>query len=291
MPVSPLRRSLVAAVLSTPLLARSAWAERSQPAPASGALPRLEAASGGRLGLALLDADGGLRLGHRHTERFPMCSTFKVLVAAAALRRSENDPTMLQRRIRYGRDDLVANSVITEKHVDDGMTIAELCAATLRYPDNTATNLLMKELGGPQAVTAFARTLGDAEFRLDRWETALNSAIPRDARDTTTPEAMARTLRKLVLGDGLAPRQRDQLRDWMLGSTTGAARIRAGVGAGWRVADKTGGGGYGTTNDIAVLWPPSGEPLVLAVYFTQHQEKARSRDDVVAEAARIAATA
>lgn len=289
MPLS--RRSLVIAALSAPIVATgNAWAGgRSRPAStAREQLGRLETAADGRLGVALCGSDGHMRLDHRAEERFPMCSTFKVLAAAALLRQSEQDGALLQRRVRYGRDDLVAYSVVTEKHVDEGMTIAELCAATLRYPDNTAANLLMKELGGPQAVTAFARALGDTGFRIDRWETELNSAVPGDVRDTTTPDAMARTLHKLVLGNALAPRQREQLREWMLGSTTGAERIRAGVPADWRVADKTGGGGYGTTNDIAVLWPPNGKPLVLTVYFTQKREKAPGREDVVAEAARIA---
>jgi beta-lactamase class A len=146
----------------------------------------------------------------------------------------------------------------------------------------------MRQVGGPAGVTAYARLLGDAMFRLDRWEPELNSAIPGDARDTTTPLAMMRTLHKLALGDALAPPARKLLVDWMLTSTTGAERIRAGVPHDWNVADKTGSGGHGTTNTIAVMWPPGRSPIVIAVYFTQSP---RQRNDVVAAAARAVSAA
>jgi beta-lactamase class A len=176
---------------------------------------------------------------------------------------------------------------ITSKHLADGMTVAELCEATLQYSDNPAANLLMKQIGGPAAVTAYARSIGDTEFRLERWETELNSAIPGDARDTTTPSAMARSLHKLVLGDALPAAQRKQLKDWMLGNTTGATRIRAGVPAAWPVADKTGAGDYGTVNDIAVIWPPGKAPIVLAVYLTQPGKDDKIRPEFHGEVAKI----
>jgi beta-lactamase class A len=144
------------------------------------------------------------------------------------------------------------------------------------------------------AVTAFARSIGDAEFRLDRWETELNTAIPGDARDTSTPAAMAGSLQRLALGDGLGGAERDRLVQWMRGNTTGAARIRAGVPEDWQVADKTGSGDYGTANDVAVAWPPAKPPLVLAIYFTQRGKDAKDveyRNDVLATAARIVAEA
>jgi beta-lactamase class A len=144
-------------------------------------------------------------------------------------------------------------------------------------------------LGGPHTVTAFARSIGDDTFRLDRWETALNTAIPADARDTTTPAAMMRDLQRLALGDALGIPQREQLVAWMHGNTTGAKRIRAGLPAGWSIADKTGTGDYGTSNDIALAWPPGKPPIVLAVFFTQRGKNATPRDDVVAAAAKIVA--
>ena len=167
------------------------------------------------------------------------------------------------------------------------MTISKLCAAALQYSDNTSANLLMKVLGGPSAVTAYARSIGNAEFRLDRWETELNTCIPSDLRDTATPAAMAHSLRLLTLGEVLPPVKTKQLNAWLQGNTTGAKRIRAALPTGWQIGDKTGSGDYGTTNDIAVLWSPKRVPIVLAIYYTQKVPDARWRDDVIESAARI----
>ncbi|MFC5473386.1 class A beta-lactamase [Paraherbaspirillum soli] len=286
---SPIRRKLLLAAASAPLIGACASPPDGARASASAQarLKALETASAGRLGVAALNLADGAQLNYRADERFPFCSTFKALVASAILERSSRDSTLLERRIKYPQSDLVAYSPITEKHVADGMTVSELCAAALQYSDNTAGNLLIKMLGGPAGVTAFARSIGDNEFRLDRWETELNTAIPGDPRDTSTPLAMARSLQRLALGDALPAPQREQLQRWMRGNTTGAARIRAGVPASWQVGDKTGTGDYGTTNDIAVLWPPGKAPMVLAIYFTQHQQDAKSRSEVLASAARI----
>jgi beta-lactamase class A len=292
---SPVRRALLLALTSAPLIgacASSAIAGGGADAASlqthtQDDLAALETASGGRLGVAAFNTADGAQLQYRGGERFPLCSTFKLIAASAILELSMREPALLQRRIKYAKSDFVAYSPITEKHIADGMTVADLCAAALRYSDNTAANLLMKILGGPAAVTAFARTIGDSELRLDRWETELNTAIPGDPRDTSTPLAMARDLRRLVLDDGLAPPQRDQLQRWLRGNTTGAARIRAGVPADWQVGDKTGTGDYGTSNDIGVLWPPAKPPIVLALYFTQRQPDAKPNDAVLASAARI----
>lgn len=210
------------------------------------------------------------------------------MLGAAVLAQSVAHPGLLQQRVTYGRSDLVSYSPVTERHVDTGMTVAELCAATIQYSDNTAANELMKLIGGPAAVTAYARSIGDDTFRLDRWETELNTALPGDLRDTTTPAAMAASLRVLVLGDALPAAQRAQLIEWLRGNKVGDKRIRAGVPAGWRVGDKTGTGDYGTTNDAGVLWPPSRAPIVLAVYYTQTRADAKAKDDVIATATRIA---
>lgn len=250
-------------------------------------LAALEARLGGRLGVAAIDSGSGRRILHRADERFPVCSTFKAIAAAAILARSSAEPGLLDRRMTYTASDLVRWSPVTEKHVDTGMSVAALCAAALQYSDNTAGNLLMRLLGGPAAVTDYARRLGNASFRLDRWETELNTAIPGDPRDTATPADMAASLQALLLGDALAEAQRTQLKTWLLGNTTGAKRIRAGMPAGWTVADKTGSGDYGAANDIAVCWPPAGAPIVLAIYHTHTAPKAKWNDAIHAETARI----
>lgn len=248
-------------------------------------LSELEKISGGRLGLFAINTANNLTVQYRAVERFPVTSTFKVLAVAAILKQSVTDRQLLQQRITYNPKDLVSYSPITEKYL--GMTVEELCAATIQYSDNTAVNLLMKLLGGPKAVTEFARSIGDHTFRLDRWETDLNSAIPGDLRDTSTPVVMAKSMQRLVLGDALPPAQRAKLQVWLKGNTTGDASIRAGIPEGWVVGDKTGGGDYGTTNDIGVLWPPTAAPIVVAIYFTQNEKDAQTRKDVIASATRI----
>ncbi|WP_415218111.1 class A beta-lactamase [Rhodopseudomonas sp.] len=229
---------------------------------------RLEAESGGRLGVGVLDTASGRTIGHRRDERFPMCSTFKVLAAGLVLARVDRNQESLDRRVSYAKSDLVTYSPATEKHVDSGMTIAELCEAAITLSDNTAGNLLLASFGGPAGLTTFARSLGDDTTRLDRIETELNEALPGDPRDTTSPRAMAQDLRALTLGDALSPASRAQLITWLKANTTGGTRLRAGVPPGWTVGDKTGTGDRGTANDVAVLWPPQRAPLIVTVYLT-----------------------
>ena len=284
------RRTFLLAAASVPFFrAGSSPAAQKHDSSARARLEKIERDFGGRLGVFALSTANGASLGHRARERFPVCSTFKVLAAAAILRRSEREPRLMQRRIKFQKSQLVTYSPITEKHLAQGMTVAQLCAAAIQHSDNTAANLLLKMLGGPRALTAFARSIGDSQFRLDRWETALNTAIPGDPRDTSTPQSMGKSLQRLVVGDALAAPGREQLRLWLLGNTTGAARIRAGVPDSWKVGDKTGSGDYGTANDIAMLWPPQQKPAMVAIYTTQPEKDAKYRNDVVASAAQVVA--
>lgn len=250
-------------------------------------LTDLEKRSGGRLGVALINTADNSQILYRGDERFAMCSTSKVMAAAAVLKQSESNKEVVNKRLEINAADLVVWSPITEKHLQSGMTLAELSAATLQYSDNTAMNLIIGYLGGPEKVTAFARSIGDATFRLDRTEPTLNTAIPGDERDTSTPLAMAESLRKLTLGDALGEQQRAQLVTWLKGNTTGGQSIRAGLPESLVVGDKTGAGDYGTTNDIAVIWPEDHAPLVLVTYFTQPQQDAKNRKEVLAAAAKI----
>ena len=257
----------------------------------SGALARIEAESGGRLGVAALDTADGSRAGHRMDERFAMCSTFKLLAAAAVLARVDAGKERLDRRVTYAKSDLVTYSPVTEKHVDSGMTLAELCEAAITLSDNTAANLLLTSLGGPDGVTAFARTLGDTMTRLDRNEPTLNEATPGDPRDTTTPAAMLANIRTLVLGDALTEPSRGQLKAWMLANKTGGGRLRAGLPGDWAVGDKTGSGEFGTTNDVGVIWPPGRAPIVVTIYFTETKAALEQRIAVLASVGRAIAQA
>jgi beta-lactamase class A len=244
----------------------------------------IEARTGGRLGVMLTEHGSGRSFAYRGDERFPMCSTVKVLVCGAVLERVDTGRESLDRRIRFTLSDLQTYSPATKDHVgEDGMTISSLCEAAITLSDNTAMNLLTASVGGPAGVTQFARSLGDTTTRLDRTETTLNEAVPGDPRDTTTPTAMASTLSALVLGLVLSPGSRDSLRTWMVANSTGDAKLRAGVPKAWQVGDKTGTGAHGTSNDIGILWRGSLPPICAIVYLTGAE--------TILESARAAASA
>ena len=251
----------------------------------------LERRHGGRLGVAILDTAGTMRIAHRGDERFPMCSTFKALAAAFVLARVDTGRDSLSHRVVYGREDLVTYSPVTERHVGEaGLTMGELCEAAVTLSDNTAANLILDRVGGPAGLTAYLRTIGDDTTRLDRRETDLNEATPGDPRDTTTPLAMLETLRRLVLGDDLSASSRHQLTAWLVANRTGGRRLRAGVPSGWRIGDKTGSGAHATTNDVAVLWPPGRAPIIVTAYYMGAEASSDERDAVLAEIGRLAAS-
>jgi beta-lactamase class A len=183
---------------------------------------------------------------------------------------------------------MVANSPITKAHlVIPSLTVAELCAAAIEYSDNTAANLLLHSLLGPAGVTKFARSLNDPVTRLDRNEPSLNTAIPGDPRDTTTPAAMAADMSALLLGTRLSPRLRARLQTWLLGCKTDATRLRAGLPSTWRSGGKTGSGDHGTTNEVAIAWPPHRPPIIIAAYYTGSPADGDQRDATLAAIARI----
>lgn len=281
------RRSFLRFAATLPALAISSRASAQSPDDAETKLANLEKSSGLRLGVFALDTATGREVRHRADERFPLLSTFKLIAVAAVLKRSESEPGLLNQRIRYNKSNLVTYSPITEKHLASGMTVAELCAAALQYSDNTAGNLLIRLIGSPLGVTEFAQKTGNNAFRLDRWETRLNIAIPGDQRDTATPESMARSLRAFALGNALSPLTKAQLVEWLRGNTTGDKRIRAAVPESWIVGDKTGSGDYGAANDIALIWPPNRAPIVLAIYTTHNQADAKRSDEAIVETTRI----
>ena len=224
-------------------------------------------------------------------DRFPLCSTFKLLAAAAVLSRVDQGLDRLDRRVVFTDKDLVDGSPVTKDHVGGiGMTLAELCHAAMTVSDNTAGNLLLKAIGGPEGLTAYARSLGDVVTRLDRYELELNEGKPGDPRDTTAPAAMAANLQKIVLGDALSQASRAQLKSWMLATTTGEERLRAGMPREWQVGDKTGTGNNGVTNDIAVVWPPDRPPIVVAAYLAELPASDDERNVVMKEIGRIVAT-
>ncbi len=309
-----LSRALMAATTMTlgATLARGALAQTAKDAPkdpqktsnAAARLAELERKNGGLLGVAALNLATGARIGHRNAERFPMCSTFKLLAGAFVLSRVDRGQERLDRRIVYGKDKLIPYAPVAEKHADgSGLTVAELCHAAITLSDNVAANLLLESFGGPAALTAWLRSIGDEVTRLDRWEPELNEGAPGDPRDTTTPDAMLDTMRRTLFGDALSEASRKQLADWAVATSTGGKRLRAGFPADWRAGDKTGTGQRGMTNDIAVAWPAKegpvkegpvkegpakGGPLLVTAYYRDSTIPAAQRDAVIAEVGRIA---
>ncbi|HBN48264.1 MAG: class A beta-lactamase [Thalassospira sp.] len=236
-----------------------------------------------RVGVSILNVENGREWQYRADERFPLTSTFKLLACAAVLHKVDRESETLDRRITYRSDDLVTYSPITEKHVDSGMTIGELCEAALHLSDNTAANLVLDVLGGPDVLTAYLRDIGDDVTRLDRIEPDLNAATPGDARDTTTPNAMRATLTYLLLGDALSLESRQILEDWLTGNQVGGPLLRAGLPDDWKIADRTGAGGFGSRAIVAVIWPPERKPVIVAIYITQTSASMEERNAAIAD--------
>ncbi|MEY2574704.1 MAG: beta-lactamase class [Verrucomicrobiota bacterium] len=245
--------------------------------------------AGSRIGVAAIDHSTNRRVEYRSDERFIMCSTFKVLAAAAVLKRVDENKEKLDRFVRYGEAQLMSYAPVTREHVKEGgMTLEALCAAAVEQSDNTAANLLLEAIGGPEKWSAFAQSLGDKFSRLDHNEPDLNIARPGKEDDTTTPAAMCADLQRLFTSDVLSVASRTKLEGWMQQGQTGLKLIRAGIAADWKVGDKTGRSGDGATNDIAVLRPPSGGPIFLAIYTVDPAEPQDARDQLVAEVAKAA---
>lgn len=263
------------------------------PAPAddfTDAVAELEQTTGGHIGVAVLDSATGAIRSYRPNERFAMASTFKALLAGAILARVDSGDEQLDRPISYAESDLLSYAPITKKNLPAGrLTVGELCAAAVELSDNTAANLLLETIGGPAALTAYLRSLDDATTRLDRNEPTLNTNLPGDERDTTTPAAMANTLNKLLLGGALSTPSRKQLNQWMIACQTGAAKLRAGLPPGWKVGDKTGSGENGASNDIAIIWPPNQPPIIVAAYTSGLSGPSEDQSAIVAEVGRIVA--
>ena len=250
----------------------------------------LEARHGGRLGLAL--STGGRRFAYRPDERFVYCSTFKMYLAAATLLRVQAGGERLDRAIPVTQADMVNHAPVTEPAIGGTLTIEQLMKGTVEVSDNPAANILIRELGGLDALRAFYRGIGDVDTRVDRLEPEMNR-LDGD-KDTIAPvQSVANIHRLLVSSDTpLSAASKTLLMRWLVDTPTGMNRIKAGVPAGWIVAHKTGTGGYGPVNDIGVLYPPSGDPIVMAAYFHATRESTDDqREAVIADATRIALSA
>jgi beta-lactamase class A len=279
------RREFLAGACTLALLPDLALGEPGVAAQST--IASLEREVGGRIGVAVLDTGTGRRLAYRADERFAMCSTFKLMLAAAILARSDARSLHREQPLHYSREQLLPNSPVTTAHAADGvLSIEMLTQAAVEVSDNTAANCLLGLIGGPHGYTQFLRGLNDTVTHLDRTETALNSNLPGDPRDTTTPAAMLADMHEVLLGSVLSPGSRTQLLSWMKNCRTGGARLRAHLPAGWEAGDKTGTGERGAVNDLAIFWPPGRPAILIACYLSQ---SARPVDDLSAVQARIGA--
>jgi beta-lactamase class A len=250
----------------------------------------IETRIGGRVGVAAIDTSNDKHLDYRAEERFPMCSTFKFLATAAVLKRVDEKKEKLERFVPYSAKDILEYAPVTKEHLNEGgMALGALCEAAIEQSDNTAGNLLLNAIGGPAGVTNFVRALSDRVTRLDRIEPELNSAIPGDERDTTTPAAISSDMQKLLLGHALSEASRRKLDDWLQRNETGGSMIRAGVPKTWSVGDKTGRGANGATNDIAIMRPPGRAPILLAIYSVGSTATTNDRATAIAEVTKVVA--
>jgi beta-lactamase class A len=285
------RQTLLGALVIGGALAgcRAAGATPPQPAPAGADFTSLEARHGAQIGAWGIDLGSGQTLSHRPEQRFAMCSTFKTYAVARLLQLAATGAVDLNSNVPIHASDIVVDSPITSTRVGSAMSLAELCDAALVHSDNTAGNALLHSIGGPSAITSFARSVGDDQTRLDRWEPDLNEASPGDSRDTTTPRALCTGYRRLLVEDALDPASRDRLLSWMQANTTSSKRFRAGLPPGWTSADKTGAGSYGTTNDAGLLIGPSGQRVVLAVLTrsSSDQVNAPRLNEAIADTVRL----
>ncbi len=250
--------TLAAAAASSPAIA---LADPTSSVDAS--IQGLEQQNNAVIGVFAANLLSGKTVAHRAQDPFAMCSTFKTYASARVLRMAQHGELSLDDTMFVDPAGILPNSPVTQPRAGGEMTLAELCQAALQQSDNAAANLLLTRIGGPQAVTAFARSIGDDRTRLDRWEIELNTAIPGDLRDTSTPEALGGGFRALLTGDVLALPQRRLLEDWMRANQTSS--MRAGLPPGWATADKTGSGDYGSTNDAGIAYGPEGEQVLLAI--------------------------
>lgn len=288
--ISLSRRSVTAALAAISLptaFAATRAAGQGSVDPVTKAILDIEARLQSRLGVSIRDLESGRSWSHRSDERFPMCSTFKALAAAAVLARVDRGEDSLDRRVVFSSSDIVTYSPVTKERVGEpGMTIGDICAAAVATSDNTAGNLMLKAIGGPEGLTRFLRGIGDVVSRLDRWETDLNEAKPGDPRDTTSPAALNATIETLVLGKVLSAGSRDQLATWLVGNKVGDTKVRAGLPMDWKVGDKTGAGEFGTNNDTGIIWPPGRKPIVFTILTTETKASVEDKNAGMAEIAR-----
>lgn len=287
------RRFSTGALVSAFAIAASPSIVNASPAKAekiSNALKDIEAKSQGRLGVHMISGSSAREFGYRSDELFMMLSSFKFLASALVLARVDRGLESLDRRIQYSKQDVLSWAPVTKDHADgDGLTLEQLCHATVTTSDNTAANLILNSYGGPKALTEFVRGLGDSVTRLDRMEPHLNTRHETEPLDTTSPRAMARAMKTLLTGNILTEKSRKTLQQWLLANTTGGKRLKAGIPETWLIGDKT-GTNQTDANDIGVIYPPLRAPIFVTAYLADSTASSQLKDETLADVGRVAAT-
>lgn len=246
---------------------------------------RLENDHQAKIGVYALDTESNKTVSYHADDRFAYCSTSKVLMVGAVLRQESLEG--IKKTVTYTQKDILSYAPITAKYVETGMTLEEICSAALRVSDNTAANLLLAHIGGIDGFKMSLRQIGDMVTEPSRNEPMLNEAVPGDWRDTSTPHQLAVDFQSYILGDVLTAEKKNILVSWMSGNKNTDTLIRAGMQTDWIVADKSGTGGYGTRNDVAIITPPGRKPIILAILTTHNDKNAKADDQLLAEIARI----
>lgn len=243
----------------------------------------IEQASSGRIGVAVLDTQNKQTWSYNGDSRFPMMSTFKTLACAKMLRASAKGELDSHATTLINADELIPWSPVTETLVNNTITVEKACEATMLTSDNTAANIVLKHIGGPQGVTLFLRNLGDNVSQLDRIEPALNEAKVGDLRDTTTPKAMVSTLNTLLLGELLSDTDKAQLKTWMQDNKVSDPLLRSVLPQGWSIADRSGAGGNGSRGITAMIWRADRQPIMISIYLTETELSMAERNKVIVE--------
>ena len=246
-------------------------------------LAALENKYGAVIGVYAVDMESGKKISYKANEKFSYCSTHKVFTVAELLR--QKNISDLEEVIRFSAEDILSYAPITKEHVADGMTLAEICSASIRWSDNTAANLILKEIGGVENFAAALRKIGDKVTKPARYEPELNLFDAIKNRDTSTPKQMAKNLQIYIFGDILTAEKKNLLVDWMSGNSVTDTLIKAGTPTGWKVIDKSGSGDYGARNDIAVIYPPNRKPIVMAIMSRRMEKNSKFDDHLIAETA------
>jgi beta-lactamase class A len=250
-------------------------------------IQKIETRLDARIGVSVHDTNSRKTIQYKGDQRFPLTSTFKALACAAVLARVDANEEDLNRAILIQPQDIVTYSPTTEKYINKTMTIAELCAATITLSDNTAGNLILKSIGGPEGFTQFMRKLGDRATQLSRWEPELNEATPGDVRDTTTPNAIIKSLNRLLLGNKLSASSKLQLTQWMIDDKVANGLMRSILPSDWKIGDKTGAGAYGSRAIVAIIWPPKQKPVLVSIYITQTKTSMDERNQAIVDISNV----